>query len=95
MNNFQSIINIIENISLIIKGGGGASFKVNFKKSVHGIVFRITTNIKEKFFFKRGVGGGGGEEERVLSICFKWFYLENRCCHEITTIIEKEEEEGA
>lgn len=58
MNNFQSIINIIENISLIIKGGGGASFKVNFKKSVHGIVFRITTNIKEKFFFKRGVGGG-------------------------------------
>lgn len=58
MNNFQSIINIIENISLIIKGGG-ASFKVNFKKSVHGIVFRITTNIKENFFFKRGVGGRG------------------------------------
>lgn len=57
MNIFQSIINIIENISLIIMGGGGASFKVNFKKSVHGIVFRITTNIKEKFFFKRGVGG--------------------------------------
>lgn len=50
MNNFQSIINIIENISLIIKGGG-ASFRVNFKKSVHGIVFRITTNIKEKIFF--------------------------------------------
>lgn len=86
MNNFQSIINIIENISLIIKGGG-ASFKVNFKKSVHGIVFRITTNIKENIFFLKG----GGGEERVLSI----FYLENRCCHEITAIIEKEEEEGA
>lgn len=69
MNNFQSIINIIENISLIIKGrgGGGASFKVNFKKSVHGIVFRITTNIKEKFFFKRGVGGGGVKRRGCLA----------------------------
>lgn len=40
---------------------------MNFKKSVHGIVFRITTNIKEKFFFKGGWGGGGVKRRGCLA----------------------------